>query len=66
MQSPVHERHLELVLEVAHRPQPPDDHLRADPLRELGEAFARLPEQVVVVRVAEVSDSGKVLMNVLP
>ena len=37
VQPPVHQRHLELVLEVAHRPQPSDDDGGADPLGELGE-----------------------------
>src|SRR5438034_7593399 len=37
---PVHERHLKLVLEVAHRPQAPDDERRARRAGEVGEQAA--------------------------
>ena len=35
VQAVVHPRHLELVVEIGHRPKPPDDHASVDGSREV-------------------------------
>jgi hypothetical protein len=63
MQPPVHERHLELVLEVAHRSQAPDDHRGAHALGELRQQPVERLDRDARVAVHCVPQQGQALVH---